>query len=90
MESDLKEFWMLHIDSLSNASRAGARLILTNPEGDAMGYALCFEFSVTNNGTEYEALLVSLKVAREVGAQHLKIFNDSQLVVGHIKGGYEV
>ncbi|XP_073098843.1 uncharacterized protein [Elaeis guineensis] len=38
---------------------------------------------------EYEALLSSLKVVRKAGAQHLKVFSDSQLVVGHIKGDYE-
>ena len=88
--SDLEELWMLHIDGLSNASRARAGLILIGPEGDVVGYALHFEFSATNNKVEYEAILAGLRVAREAGAQHLKIFSDSQPVVGHKKGEYKV
>ena len=38
---------------------------------------------------QYEALIAGIKVMREVGAQNLKVFSDSQLVVGQIKGGYE-
>ena len=55
-----------------------------------MGYILHFKFSTINSEAEYEALLAGLKVAREIGAQHLKVFSDSQLIVGQIKGGYEV
>ena len=77
---------MLYIDGSSNASRVGAGLILTNPEGNVVGYALYFELATINNEVEYEAPLVSLKVVREAGAEHLKIFSDFQLVVRHIKG----
>ena len=87
--SDPKELWTLHVDGSSNASGAGARLTLTDPEGNVAGYILCFEFPTTNNKTEYEALLARLKEAREARAQHLKVFSDSQLVMGHIKGEYE-
>nr|XP_010910597.1 uncharacterized protein LOC105036537 [Elaeis guineensis] len=80
---------MLHVDSSSNASGAGAGLILASPAGDVAGYALHFEFLAINNKAEYEALLAGLKVAREVGAQHLKVFSNSQLVVGHIRDEYE-
>ncbi|XP_073105175.1 uncharacterized protein [Elaeis guineensis] len=87
--SNSKKLWTLHIDGSSNATGLGAGLILTSPKGDVAGYALRFEFLTINNEVEYEALLACLKVAREAGVQHLKIFNDSQLAVGEIKGGYE-
>ena len=86
---DLEELWTLHVDGSSNASGVGARLILTGPEGDVAGYALRFKFLATNNEAEYEALIAGLRVAREVGDQHLKAFSNFQLVVGHIKDGYE-
>ncbi|XP_073109291.1 uncharacterized protein [Elaeis guineensis] len=92
--SDPEELWMLHVlgnhvDSLSNASGVGVRLILTDPEGDVTRYTLRFKFQATNNEVEYETLLAGLKVTREAGPQHLKVFCDSQLVVGHIKDRYE-
>ena len=52
-------------------------------------YALQFEFSDTNNKAEYEALIVGLKLAKDVRAKHLKVFNDSELVMGQVKDEYE-
>nr|XP_010930438.1 uncharacterized protein LOC105051606 [Elaeis guineensis] len=73
VESDLEELWTLHVDGSSNASGAGAELILTGPEGDIVGYALRFNFSTINNEAEYEALIAGLKIIREARAQHLKV-----------------
>ncbi|XP_073116196.1 uncharacterized protein [Elaeis guineensis] len=90
MGSDLEELWTLHVDDgSSSVMRVGAGLILTSPEGEMAGYALCFDFPTTNNKAKYEALVYGLRVARKVGDQHLKVFSDSQLVVGYIKGDYE-
>ena len=72
------------------ASGARVKLILIDAEDDIVGYALHFEFSATNNKAEYKALIVGLQVEGEAGAQHLKVFSDSQLAVGQIKGEYEV
>ena len=47
------------------------------------------EFPTTNNEAKYDALITGLKIVREAGAQHLKIFSDSQLVVRQVKGEYE-
>ena len=80
----------MHVDGSSNESGSGVGLILIDPEGDVMEYALCFKFLATNNKAEYEALIAGLKVTREAGVQHLKVFSDSQLVVRQIKDGYEV
>nr|XP_010928962.1 uncharacterized protein LOC105050574 [Elaeis guineensis] len=87
--SDSEEVWMLYVDGSSNASGARAGPILTDPKGDVTGYTLRFEFLATNNEVEYEVLLAELKMAREAGAQHLKVFSDSQLMIGHIRGKYE-
>ncbi|XP_073112239.1 uncharacterized protein [Elaeis guineensis] len=73
MESNPEELWTLHADGSSNAFRAEDGLILIDPKRDIAGHALHFHFSATNNEAEYEALIASLKVAREVGAQHLKV-----------------
>ena len=43
--------------------------------------ALRFEFKVSNNKTEYEALIAGLRLAKELQARSIQIYNDSQLVV---------
>ena len=70
-------------------SGAGAGLILVNPDGIIVEYALCFEFSTTNNGAEYEALIAGLKVAKELEVDRLQAYSDSQLVVGQVSKNCE-
>ena len=50
---------MLYMDGSSNALGAGTGSILINPKRVIIEYALCFEFSATDNGAEYEALIDS-------------------------------
>jgi len=52
--------------------------------------ALKFEFKATNNQTEYEAILASLKLAYDRRAPEVICKSDSQLVVGQIKGEFKV
>ena len=65
------------MDGLSTSSASGAGIILTNPEGETVEYALCFAFHASNNEVEYEALFTGLKLAAELGITELQVFNDS-------------
>ncbi|KAL5564601.1 hypothetical protein UlMin_027765 [Ulmus minor] len=51
--------------------------------------ALRFRFKVTNNQAEYEALLASLRLAKEVSACHLLIYSDSQLIMNQVNSEYQ-
>ena len=52
-------------------------------------YALWFTFSTSNNEAEYEALIIGLKLTKDLEAQELKVFGDSQLVVGQVNEEFE-
>ncbi|GKD02112.1 reverse transcriptase domain-containing protein [Tanacetum coccineum] len=56
---------------------SGVGLILTNPEGVEFTYALRFEFDVSNNEAEYEALMAGLQIAEQMGVQKLTAKVDS-------------
>ena len=58
--------WELYVDGSSNDGGSGAGLILVSPEGHRMHCALRFSFKASNNDAEYEALIVRLKLAREI------------------------
>jgi ribonuclease HI len=45
---------------------------------------------VTNNFAEYQALILGLQEAKQLGAQEVEIFLDSELVVNQINGVYRV
>ncbi len=44
----------------------------------------------TNNVAEYQALIRALKEAKELGAEHIRLRLDSQLVFYQLKGDYKV
>lgn len=50
-----------------------------------MEYALQFNFKVSNNEAEYEALIIGLHLAKELGVQDIKVFTDSQLIIGQLR-----
>nr|GEV92533.1 hypothetical protein [Tanacetum cinerariifolium] len=80
--------WKLYIDGASSVDSSGIRLMLIDPKGKEYTYALCFKFETTNNKAEYEALLVGLRIAKEMEIVNLAIFIDSQLLVNQAKGIY--
>ncbi|XP_073103279.1 uncharacterized protein [Elaeis guineensis] len=85
-ECDPDSTWVLYIDGASNAQGSGVGFLLTNLEGVVTEHALRFDFKASNNQAEYEALVAGLRLALELGVDRLKVFSDSQLIVGQIKG----
>ena len=81
--------WVLHVDGASNFQGSGAGLIIAEPNGFVFEYALRFSFKATNNQAEYEALITGLKLAARLEVKNLKVFTDSQLVVGQTIREYE-
>ena len=48
------------------------------------------EFITTNNTAEYEALLLGLKAAKDLGIQQISAYGDSELVVQQVRNNYQV
>ncbi|GJW58793.1 reverse transcriptase domain-containing protein [Tanacetum coccineum] len=82
--------WTLYTDGASSNDGSGACLILTDPHGNEVTYALRFDFPTFNNEAEYEALIAGLELATRLEVSHLKVFCDSLLITNHVKGIYEV
>uniref|UniRef100_A0A251SMQ5 Putative reverse transcriptase domain-containing protein n=1 Tax=Helianthus annuus TaxID=4232 RepID=A0A251SMQ5_HELAN len=81
--------WSLYTDGASSAEGSGAGLILTDPDGTDVTYALRLEFKSSNNEAEYEALLAGLRLAQKVGAKNVIAHVDSLLVANQVNGEYE-
>nr|XP_025648156.1 uncharacterized protein K02A2.6-like [Arachis hypogaea] len=64
--------WRLHVDGASNQTSGGAGVILESSAGVIYEQSTKFEFPVSNNQAEYEALLSGLILAREVGATKIE------------------
>ncbi|GJS17820.1 reverse transcriptase domain-containing protein [Tanacetum coccineum] len=85
---ELPEPWTLFTDGSSCIDGSGAGLILTNPEGVELTYAMRFRFEATNNEAEYEALIASLWITGQIGVKNLQANVDSLLVANQANGSY--
>ncbi|XP_072087354.1 uncharacterized protein [Arachis hypogaea] len=81
--------WKLHVDRASNQTSRGAGIILESLAGVIYEQSVKFEFPVSNNQAEYEALLGGLVLAQEVGAKRLEVCSDSQVVTSQVNGSYQ-
>lgn len=80
--------WILYTDGASSKKGSGAGLVLISPEKEEYTYAFRLNFEATNNGAEYEALLVGLRIAREMHIEALDVRVDSNLVASQINGEF--
>ncbi|KAL0282197.1 UNVERIFIED_CONTAM: Retrovirus-related Pol polyprotein from transposon [Sesamum angustifolium] len=51
-----------------------------------MEFAIKFDFKTSNNEAGYEALVLGMGMAQDVGASHLLAYSDSQLIVKQVNG----
>ena len=61
-----------------------------NQKGSGIGKSLRLDFSATNNEAEYETLLMGMVMTQRMGGKSVKLFSNSKLVVGQVKGEFEV
>ncbi|KAL0327791.1 UNVERIFIED_CONTAM: hypothetical protein Sangu_1857100 [Sesamum angustifolium] len=81
--------WLIHVDGSSTAQRSGTGVVISSPQGEDMEFAIKFDFKALNNEAEYEALVLGMKKAQNVGASHLLAYSNSQLIVKQVNGEYE-
>ena len=58
--------------------------MLISPDHSKISRALRFNFKVSNNEAEYEALIAGLNLARELGVEAIEVFSDSMLIVNQV------
>ena len=61
-----------------------------SPEKVVIEKYLRLNFSATNNEAEYKTLLVGMAMVQRMGGKSIKPFLDSRLVVGQVRGEFEV
>ncbi|KAL0304589.1 UNVERIFIED_CONTAM: hypothetical protein Sangu_3074300, partial [Sesamum angustifolium] len=81
--------WLLHVDGSSTTQGSGAGVVITSPQEEDMEFAIKFDFKASNNETEYEALVLGMRMALDAGALHLIAYCDSQMIVKQVSGEYE-
>jgi ribonuclease HI len=73
--------WHVNFDGSCSNEGNGAGIILYSPIGKIHNFSYRLEFSCTNNVDEFEALLLGIENAHNLGCIHLIVFGDYELVV---------
>ena len=77
------------MDGAVNQKGSRVGLVLISPEKLIIEKSLRLGFSATNNEAEYEALLEGMSMVQRMRGKSAKMFSDSRLVVGQVKGELE-
>ena len=82
-------FWKVYVDGEANQRGSGVGLVLISPKQITIEKSVRLGFSTTNNEAEYEALLEGMSMVQRMGGKAVKMFSNSKLVVGQVKGELE-
>jgi ribonuclease HI len=78
------ELWTMYFDGSLMKTGAGAGLLFISPLGVHLRYVIRLHFPASNNVAKYEALVMGLRIAVELGVRHLDVRGDSQLMIDQV------
>ena len=89
------QVWQLFFDGASRTSPkghivAGVGVVLVSPQNYVIPRAVSLTEPCSNNVAEYNALLIGMQLADEIGVKNLEAYGDSKLIVSQVRGEYEV
>ena len=82
--------WKLYVDGAANQRGFGVGLVVVSPDKITIEKSLRLGFSAMNNEAEYKTLLVGMTMVQKIGGKAIEVFSDSRLVIGQVKGEWEV
>ena len=88
--SERGQIWKLCFDGASSKEGSGPSVVLISPTQQKVTISYILQFSTTNNTTEYEALVLGMKATKDLRAEQLITFGDSELVIKQVRNNYQV
>jgi ribonuclease HI len=71
----------MFFDGASFKEGVGVGVIFVSPTQETISFSYKLEFETTNNVAEYEAIVLGLREAKDMGIEELSIFGDVELIV---------
>jgi ribonuclease HI len=81
--------WKMFFDGASSREGVGAGVIFVSPAQETISLSYKLEFETTNNVAEYEALVLGLRAAKDMGIKEIVVFGDAELVVKQVRNIYQ-
>ena len=78
--------WEVYVDGAANQRGSRMGLVFVSPEKITIEKSLRLGFLATNNEAEYKALLMEMMMVQKMGGTTVKVYSDSRLVVGQVRG----
>ena len=76
-------------DGASTQALVGVRIVLISPSKETIHLSYKLGFNTTNNIAEYEALLLGVKAAKEMGIMCMKIFGDADIIIQQVNNSFQ-
>jgi ribonuclease HI len=80
--------WKMFFDGASSSEGDGAGVVFISPCQEVISLSYKLEFEVTNNVAKYEALVLGMRAAKEMGIEEITIFGDAELIIQQIRNAY--
>jgi ribonuclease HI len=71
----------MYFDGAYSKDGVGVGIVFISPSKEVITLSFKLEFEVKNNNAKYEALILGLKVARDMKIEGLIVFGDVELIV---------
>ncbi|XP_073130839.1 uncharacterized protein [Henckelia pumila] len=89
IQLEQEDHWKIFVDGSSCQTGSGVGIVIISPWGEETNISIRLDFRASNNKAEYEALLLRLKAARNLGISRATLYSDSQLDIQQSKGKFE-
>ena len=87
-DEKVDEIWKMNFDGCHSRYGKGAGFVINSPGGQVFNFSFRLEFEATNNVAEYEALLLGLEIAKDMGIKMLNIRGNSDLIILQVKNHF--
>jgi hypothetical protein len=72
--------WKMFFDGASSREGVGVGVVFVSPTQETISFSYKLEFETNNNVEEYEALVLGLRAAKDMGIEEISMFGDGELV----------
>ena len=84
------KIWKLFFYGASSREGSRAGIVLISPTQQVVTVSYKLQFQTTNDTAEYEALILGMKAAKDLGVEQLVAYRDSELVIEQVKDLYKL